>query len=264
MAPGSDTGSQEPPLARMPRDPARFDVADLFAELDSEKTGSVHDPERHEVFVAKVSDGLRHALGGEAAVHGLIVENMFREVVRSLGTARLIKKEDVGSVHTSGPVVVPDYRIATASGNSLLIEVKSCNKTTGAFSMRVKEIEGLKRYRELMGNDIHVAVHWRKWNLWTLTPLEAFERVGPRMSITLPAAARANRMGVLGDVMLFTSSPLRLTLVADESRPRRFTSKEVMFTVGAVAMHARGVEIEDVELVPDPDRLRGSNPCLDH
>src|SRR5580658_3564409 len=101
---------------------------------------------------------------------------MFEGVVVALGQVQMIKEEDAGDGWYEGDKLsIPDYRIALRDGTQFLVEVKNHNGDHIEISLTNSYVEGLRRYRELTGSPIKLAVYWVGWRTWTLVPLDLLD-----------------------------------------------------------------------------------------
>ncbi|MGA2290570.1 MAG: hypothetical protein ABSG20_19205, partial [Bradyrhizobium sp.] len=63
---------------------------------------SLRDPKFAEAFTGIAKERLAEALGNDILLHGQRTENMFEALVVSLGHYKLLKREDIGTVHPEG------------------------------------------------------------------------------------------------------------------------------------------------------------------
>ena len=173
---------------------------------------------------------------------------MFEYVAASLGKAVLIKREDSGEICSSDPEVrPPDFRIVLDDGTDLFVEVKNCHKTDPnyRFSLKHSYVSGIENYAKLFKRDIYIAIFWSRWRKWTLLKFGSFSS-GERPSISFLEAFKHNEMAKLGDMMIATTPPLTMRVIADPTKPRRVDdSGYVGFTIGAIELYCSGVRIED-------------------
>lgn len=239
-----------PTLRKLARKPATLGAMDLFASLDMGGSGSaVGHPQRIEAVLAQIRDGLAGALSTESTVHGHQVDLMFEGLVAALGSCLLIKQEDAGSCYFTGQQLkLPDYRITTAEGVTLLVEVKSHGKDSLSECRLSKgEMDGLQRYARLAGGTVlRVAVYWVEANFWTLVDPRFFKRESGKYVLSITDALMHNEMVALGDVLVATRPPLSLTIYADPARERSIDQHhEAHFTIGGFELRCAGVLLED-------------------
>ena len=203
-------------INRQARDPAKFDVLDLFAAIGRDKKYILGDEEDEAAFVDIISNALS-ANKTPTMIYGRRVEVMFAYMVASLGKCALAKKEDCGDVFVGdGSIEIPDYSIVLNSISSeyMLIEVKNYHQKNAfnEYTMNFDYLVGLSRYADLVKTVLRIAIHWSKWCIWTLVSPADFERNGTKAIISLSTAMMRNHMSVLGDVMIGTTPPLAMRL----------------------------------------------------
>ncbi len=245
-------------MRRIPRDPLRFDVFGLFAKYGRQENLALQNPDVATGFVATVRRSVERSLANEAFLHGLRTEALFEALVASLGEVQLLKREDLGDTYAlQDGLEVPDFRIVLPDGKQFLVEVKNFyqgQSVSRAFHMGGAYLSGLRKYSQMMGCELNIAVYWAKWNMWTLVAPEAFEEQADERVLTMKRAILANRMSTLGDVHVGTKFPLRLVLVADERRPRTIDENGyVQFTVSGVEIHCADARVND----PTEKRIAG-------
>ena len=111
------------------------------------------------------------------------MQALFEAVVASLGRVQLLKLEDSGDVFLIGPdVKPPDFRIVTAEGDQMLVEVKNFypNRATASFRMRAADLEEMRLYARLVGvKELKVAIYWSRWNYGRSQTRIASSRMAP-------------------------------------------------------------------------------------
>jgi hypothetical protein len=87
----------------------------------------LHSSPAGESFLSQVDSGLARALNSEATLHGIRVQSMFRGMIANFDCLRLLKEEDSGECYyrSDDEILVPDFRVVTEKGESLLIETKN-------------------------------------------------------------------------------------------------------------------------------------------
>jgi hypothetical protein len=199
-------------------------------------------------LIARMGAGIRASLENPSRLHGLRAESMFRAVLVALGGFRLLVEEDEGQMYFDdayGPVKLPDYRAVDGDGEQVLVEVKTVPPGPGRFthSIRVSEVEGLRRYGELTGVPVSVAHYWSGPNLWTLIDLQHLRPSGNRSEIEIGEAMRFNQMRRFGDRIIATKPPLELRLRVDEHGERGENVATVEIT--ELKQFAAGEELVD-------------------
>lgn len=215
-------------IRKSERKPAELGSLDLYAELDElgESGMAINDAGRVDAVLARVRTGLDASLALPSRLHGWRTQTMFPAVVLAIGGVQLLTVEDSGSDFyfddKDGPVKAPDFRLVTAHGEHLLVEVKNVGpaQTTNAQTMGKAEFEGAQRYAEWTGARLMVAHYWSGANLWTLVDPEVLTATGDKMLLTIEHALLANEFGLLGDQWIATTPPLVLSLLADTAQPR--------------------------------------------
>ncbi len=234
----------------MGRDPESFDAIELFDSIGRKYNLDLNDERASRAVLKKFATAVRASRANPIILHGRRVELMFGFVAVALGGCRIVKREDAGEVASSdSDLIAPDYRLVLNSGPELFVEVKNCYTKGLNPTLEFKDdyLQKLERYAALFGKPLKLAVYWSRWNLWTLVPTSALTRSGAdRQSLTFTVALKRNEMVDLGDVMLGTTPPLIVRLVADPTKPRHIgKARKAVFTIGDVRFFAGGVEITD-------------------
>ncbi len=237
-------------MKRIPRDPEKFEVIDLFDAIGQKQALKLDDEESEKNFLKSIETSLgRHKT--PIILHGRRVEAMFGYMTASLGRSAAIKKEDSGEVFLeSTDAKVPDYRVVTQAGEQFLVEVKNCHKTdfSSKYSIKATYLEGLKSYASLLNFDVKIAIYWSRWNQWVLISLNALRREGAAYVTTFSDSCMQNEMATLGDVTIGTTPPLVFRLLTDPEKPRRIGENgEVTFTIGQVELSCAGQLITEKE-----------------
>jgi hypothetical protein len=175
---------------------------------------------------------------------------MFESLVASLGAVDVLKQEDAGEVYVSDETLkVPDFRLVLADGSQMLVEVKNFFQKADAmqpFELDGDYLAGLVRYARVMNGNLHVAIYWARWNIWTLVRPEIFKITDRKCALDILEAMRANHMASLGDYSIGTRFPLSMVMRADKTKPR---SLEVdgtgNFTISSVDVCCAGQSITD-------------------
>ncbi|MBM4301623.1 MAG: hypothetical protein FJ121_08850 [Deltaproteobacteria bacterium] len=235
-------------MKRIDRNPERFEVIDLFEAMARKRGLKLNDPSSHKSFIDSVSNSLNSSKDNPIILHGRRVESMFEYVVAGLGNSILIKREDSGDVCAADPEIrPPDFRIVLDGGAEIFVEVKNCHKADPKyrFSFKSSYLSALSKYATILGRDLYIAIFWSSLRKWTLIR-PASLILTERPSISFLEAFKKNEMSLLGDVMVGTTPPLSLRIVADPSKPRDVAQDEdCTFTIGSVDLYCNGMRIED-------------------
>lgn len=202
------------------REHQELDSLDLFTRVVERSSLPINDPDRIEAALGRVREGLDAALSRSSTSHGWRTQNQFEAVVASLGAVRLLKTEDAGSTYVVGPPVkVPDFRIVTANGLHLLVEIKNFyrKRHDAKFVARRADLEALRSYADAVGvPSLMLGIYWAALRWWTLVPVERLlEQPGRNPTLSFPEAAVANQMVLVGDHTIGTEWPLAVTLLDD-------------------------------------------------
>ena len=227
-------------MKRIKRSPERFEVLDLFARLSRERGIDVTDASAPADFARLLSDALQNIRGEPIAIHGRRIQEMFAYVAASLGQTLMVKAEDAGDIIASEPdLAIPDYRLVLADQSQILVEVKNSHTASPTTPLRLapQYVARLSRYSSLVKTPVFIAVYWSRWNLWTLTPLNA----APPKALTLLEGTLRNHMHLLGDKLIGTTPPLVLRVVADPEEPCLLEKDgSCSFRIGAVEYFCAG------------------------
>ena len=237
-------------MKRIPRDPEKFGVIDLFDAIGQKQALKLDDEESTKNFLKSIETSLSDHKT-PIFMHGRRVEAMFGYMAASLGRCAVIKKEDSGEVFLDSPdAKVPDYRVVTQAGEQFLVEVKNCHKTdlSSKFSINATYFEGLKSYASLINSEVKIAIYWSRWNQWVLISLNALRRNGAAYVTTFSNSCMQNQMATLGDLTIGTTPPLVFRLLTDPKKPRRIDKNgEVTFTISQVELSCAGQLITEKE-----------------
>lgn len=237
-------------MKKLGREPQRLETLNLFSLLRSGDGKTLYDPANRQSFLAQVDSGLTRALDSEATLHGIRVQSMFRGMVANLDFVRLLKEEDSGDCYFQSheEILVPDFRIVTNKGDSLLIETKNhfSKDPMRRYRIRTTDLRALSSYSDLVATPLRVGIYWAHWNLWTLNDPKRFRTEGHYSQIEFVQAMKENEMASLGDYSIGTTYPLTLKLTASLDKPRTISPEgRVEMTIGAVEISAAGVVLED-------------------
>lgn len=208
-----------------------------------------------------ILNALRSSLANPSRLGGHQVQNAFETVAVVLGAARLVKTEDAGVYYVDdaeGELTPPDFKVVLHDGTRLLIEVKlggPPNLERHHHDIRIKDFDATRRYAEADGARLLYAHLWPEVWEWTLVDPAAFVSVASKPSVrrlVFEDAMKANEMALLGDAMLGTAPPLRLSLLAspDEqnSEPgKKSGERSVQFRVADVELSSASQRINSPE-----------------
>lgn len=171
-------------------------------------------------------------------------------MVASLDYVRLLKEEDTGNCYyqVDDEILIPDFRVVTMKGESWLIETKNhfSKDPMRRYRIRTEDVQALKRYAEIVGTPLRLAICWAHWNQWTLNDPERFRQSGNYSEIEFIQAMKQNEMAVLGDYSIGTTYPLTLKLLAAMGQPRTISPEGIVsMRIGSVEIHSADVLLED-------------------
>jgi hypothetical protein len=226
-----------------------FDLVALAAAYARDTGIPLNHPGLAESFSEAAAKRLRGALTDPLLLHGSRTQNLFEAMVVSLGRFQLFTPEDVGRVHSPDRLRAPDFRVVLPEGDQWLIEVKNVRQPdplNQVTRMTANYLASLERYADLVGVPLRLAFYWSVWNLWTLVPAAPFRTRGGALKIAMQDAMVASELGRLGDVMLWTTPPLRVLIEGSAERQLRMEPDASSITGGAsLRIFSRGQELED-------------------
>jgi hypothetical protein len=154
-------------------------------------------------------------------MRGLRVQALFRATLVALGQFRLLTDEDAGEPYYDdrmGRIAPPDFRVVDRDGETMLVEVKSVRPRDplGPYRTRASDVDAWRRWGELTGAPVALALFWVSANQWTLVDIERLRQRGAKYEISLGEAMAANAMGRFGDCLLGTRPPLILRLHVEQ------------------------------------------------
>lgn len=202
-----------------------------------------------EEFITQLSTALRKHRSDPILVHGLRVQTMFAYVAAALGGCRIIVEEDAGEFFTAlSELKRPDFRILTHEGKEFFVEVKNFNQSdpTEPYVLERDYAHHLRDYAAAFQKPLLFAIYWRRWRIWTLTPLDGFLAEGRGYVLSVAGAAQTDQKAILGDCLVGISKPLVLRFYSDPTKPRRIDPDgHAQFTIAGVSFVAAGREIVD-------------------
>jgi|GEM_PF-720510 len=216
-------------LRSLKRDQLKFDLLDIYAKYALESDASAFlDEQCVDAFLARagsiLSESLRQELvGSRNLLSGHRTENMFEAVLASIGKIGFIQQLDIGSAWFRNDLQVPDFLVELADGQVVLIEVKNFHQNPSnpmrPFKLGQKSFRKLEGYAHLVDYPLYFAIYFDLWNQWCLIPSSAFERKGGNMTASFQMAMMQNDMVCVGDVLIATVPPLKLTFQVEQSSP---------------------------------------------
>lgn len=238
-------------MKKLKRNPAKFEVLDLYNAVASQEGYSLKDPDSANLFIKKIEQELSNARSTPIVLYGLQAQSMFSYVAACLENCALIKTEDSGEIYAQDDnLTVPDFRIVLVDGTELLVEVKNYSQTLKkameSYKIKKKYLEGLKIYASLFKKELKIAIYWSSWNVWTLVSHDKFQPKKNDYVLALTDALVYDEMMLLGDHRLATTPPIEMRLVADPSKMRTVNPDgPSFFRVGDVEMMCAGKTIVD-------------------
>jgi len=237
-------------MKKLGREPQKLETLNLFSLLQSGDGSTLYNPASRQSFLAQVDSGLTLALDSEATLHGIRVQSMFQGMVSSFDYVRLLKEEDAGNCYyqMDDEIRIPDFRVVTTKGESLLIETKNyfSKAPMRRYRIRNEDVQALERYAEVVGAPLRLAIYWAHWNQWTLNDPERFARNGNYAEIEFFRAMKESEMAVVGDYSIGTIFPLSLKLLAARDQPRTMSPDGIVsMRIGAWEMRAGELLLED-------------------
>lgn len=236
-------------MPRVKRRPEKFDLLDLYTAIGRDRGYQIGELAHVDDFLNLVRTSLKSSHANANLLHGKRIEALFAHVADALGACRLIKTEDAGEFFNSGePIQPPDYRLILKSGSQMLVEVKNFHdpRHTKPFVLKRTYFEMLKRYADLQGVPLKVAIFFSRFNRWCLLSERAFNSVEDRLEICFVEALAKNEMIEIGDAMIATLPELRLELHADKDEAQVVDPDgRALFTTRAVKLFCADHELLD-------------------
>lgn len=237
-------------MKRLIRNPATFDLVDLYSAISRHEGYRIDVPADVESFQKVLSVSLKAAFRNPNIIHGKRVEAMFAHVLGALSGSRMIKQEDGGAAFANfDDIAIPDYRVATKDGRLLLIEVKNFHMKgfRQRFTLQRSYVSRLLNYAELNRAELKIAIYFSRVNKWVLLSPEAFFIDGRRVWIDFVHAIARNEMGSVGDRTIATLPPLTLEFFADIDQGGALISENgtAAATITAIEISCAGTKIQD-------------------
>jgi hypothetical protein len=207
-------------MKKLVRRDAGIDYVKLLAEHSRRVAVATYSAEAIKEFGDELQRSLAATAEATHRIEGLRTEALFGAVVTALGDVSLLKAEDTGDIFYNGEdLQVPDYRIITRERVQLLVEVKTSSDRKfppKPMSFSHNYIERLRRYAELAGAELRVAIFWQGTGQWTLSSLAAFSAGSAgeqKWRLSYWRALATNEMATLGDRTIATPPPLRFRVL---------------------------------------------------
>lgn len=237
-------------MKKLNRDPERFDVLELYSTVSPVRGYQIGVEADLQDFHERMQRSLKTALDNPALLHGKRVESMFAYVVGALGQCDMIKQEDSGALFVNNnEITVPDYRIVTKTGETMLVEVKNFRMRSfnQRFTMKKLYLSKLQKYADMNNVVLKFAIYFSGINHWILLSPASFVEDGKLVFINFPLAIARNEMAVLGDRMINTLSPLVIKFIGDitDERSRLDADGKALFTIRQIEMTCNGKRIDD-------------------
>jgi len=236
-------------MKRIPRQPERFQVLDLFAAIAPAHGLSLNDATTCDRFLKIVRHSFEANAKNPIILHGTRVQAMFAFVAASLGRAILVKEEDSGKIYATEPEIrPPDFRIHLEDTSAFFVEVKNHHDPEKPLRLSSSYLSSLRRYADISKLPLRIAVYWSKGNLWTLVSSQHLPQRDGKFELSFEKALKTNEMADLGDLNVATTPPLTCRIITDPSKPRKVgPSGETPFTIGSVEFFCAGRQIEQNE-----------------
>lgn len=236
-------------MRRIPRNPAKHDVFELFHVLAAKSGFSTVDENGTKEFINLISQSISKQKKNPVMFYGKQAESMFGYIAAALGNVKVIRQEDTGDIYSSNvDTQPPDYRLVLKDGYEFFAEIKNHfqRNPVKVFSMKKSYIQKLLNYTEQFKKDLKIAVYWTRWNFWTLLSLENFVQDKDTYSIEMGEALKYNQFYLLKDCMLGIPRPLIFRLLPDKTKPQSLDGGGILnFTIGGVELICGDAKIED-------------------
>ncbi|MCD2155825.1 hypothetical protein LQL77_19035 [Rhodococcus cerastii] len=209
---------------------AELELLDIYARMDlcnENSDRAISHPGRRRDVDEQIAAAIDASMKKPNRLYGWRVQAMFEAVVIALGTVQLIKQEDGGTFYhddAKGSMSLPDFRIVTAKGETLFVEVKNVapKERIKSRKQRKGDVDDLRRYADLNGARLVYAHYWSSPNIWTVVDADRFESdsgAADKLLLSFESAFIANEFGKLGDAQIATIPPLQLRVRSTSSGP---------------------------------------------
>ena len=213
------------------------------------------EADRAKLF-AEIEKNIQNTAKNPIYVYGKRTQNIFFEMVKAIGSVKLIKEEDSGAFATvEKEAKLPDYRIITSEDESFLVEVKNFyykrlpEKGLPFRRIRKKDFQAYSVYAGLLGLPIKYAIYWQNIEVWTLTDSSFFIDSGSTYTIEFGQAMLRNEMIKVGDYSIATVSPLRIRV---DFEPAPYDQKKgrqkIKMTIKRIRFFSKDKEIHDTKM----------------
>lgn len=234
-------------MKRIPRDPEKFEVIDLFTAIGRDRGYKLNSQEDFEDFMSRISESFSRNQSNQRLIHGKRVESLFAHVVGALENCEIIKQEDAGEIFSSrDDILAPDYRIITKDGNQFLVEVKNCHfpNPESPYPVSKEYMAKLEKYSEINKIPFKIAIYFSRFNYWVLLSKESFTEQKNKYVTYFPEALAKSEMVYLGDISIGTVYPLSIDFIKDREKEASVSdSGEAHFIIGDIKLYAAEKEI---------------------
>ncbi|MBF0724052.1 hypothetical protein [Sanguibacter inulinus] len=229
-------------LEKLPRN-AAMDGIDLYRRLDtSARDTEIADPARVDAVVGDIRATLLRDLRVESTVNGWRTQALFASLIASLDSCNLMTFVDTGDIYFDGDSVkAPDYFLSLKDGRRLLVDVKAVRgprkaSLDEAVKFSASEVRRLRRFGELYGVDVFLAIYHSEMFIWSLVSIDDLDRgVGGGFRISLHDCIMLNQFSILGDVQVGSEFPIEMVIRSDGEKWRDVGDDgRIEFTIGAV------------------------------
>ena len=232
------------------RDPEKFDTFELFSSLSLKHHYSVNDPLALNDFISRIKKSLEGTVKNKTLAYGKRTEALFAYVVGALGEVEFIKQEDSGELFFSGEEIqAPDYRLILKNQEKILVEVKNCHNKSPDQKFKLKKdyLAKLKRYADINGLPLRIAIYFSEWKMWCLVPLQVFKEKDDSYLIDYKTAGIHSQMNMLGDAFIFMhKNNIELHLYSEDLRTVIAIGKlegKITWDIERFRIFSNGVEI---------------------
>lgn len=230
-------------MHRVKRQPSIFGTVDLADQVALEF--NVPLDRLSEKF--SFESATRRASDDQPLMYGRRAERIFEYVVASLGKADLITAEDGSApLYSGSEVQAPDYFVSLKTGKKFFVEVKNTQPKNlhTAVNFGKAYLSRLKKYAELKGHPLLIAVYWNGLSTWTINKVEDFETKNETINLRFIDALQKNIAGDFGDRMIATVPPLTCRIYADANCPSSIENdSQAKFTINSFRFYTEQKEI---------------------
>lgn len=243
-------------MKRHEQDPLDFSLLRSLDQFARTHKLSITDLAAQQGLLDSHRVSLQEHISHQARIHGIRVGSMFAHLAATLGSTLLISEEDAGELfHAFDNIQRPDYRIVTQDHEQFLVEVKNFHQKSDPlkpFKIKGSYLALLKKYAQINGMPLKLAIYWSRWNMWSLVDAARYDESKKCIKISMKDAFLHSEMYLLGDYMIGTTPPLSFRIYADKSRARVVSSDGTgAFCISKVCLCCNGVDIDS----PDESRV---------